>query len=111
MQWDDKKGKYVKPFTKKRIELLPHLYLEGYRLYWDIKPYYYNDEELEELFELDLDFSNWSCSSHSKRNYKLFEWCNETKKYKPYPYQKYLNMVLSVLPYIPLTGLILGVII
>ena len=35
MQWDDKKGKYVKPFTKKRIELLPHLYLEGYRLYWD----------------------------------------------------------------------------
>ena len=47
MKWDDRKGKYVKPFTKKKVELLPHLYLKGYRLYWEF-PERYNVIDLIE---------------------------------------------------------------
>tara|TARA_R100001015_G_C4437157_1_gene32090 strand:+ start:194 stop:493 length:300 start_codon:yes stop_codon:yes gene_type:complete len=98
MQWDDRKGKYIKPFTKKKVELLPHLYLEGYKLYWDFnipKPY--------DIIEAsrDKDFMD---------NY-LTKVSEELEYKKQRKQQKYLNLVLSALPYIPLTGLILGVII
>ena len=98
MQWDDKKGKYVKPFTKKKVELLPHLYLEGYRLYWD-----FNTPEPYDIIEAsrDKDFMD---------NY-LTKVSEELEYKKQRKQQKYLNLVLLALPYIPLTGLILGVII
>lgn len=48
--WDSKRG-WIKP--KKKIELLPYLYLEGYKMYWDIpKPKEVTLEEYSELGDL-----------------------------------------------------------
>ena len=99
MKWDDRKGKYVKPFTKKKVELLPHLYLKGYRLYWEF-PERYNVIDLIEKNHGD-DFIDIYLTKVSEE----LEYKKQRKQ------QKYLNLVLLALPYIPLTGLILGVII
>ncbi len=106
MQWDDKKGKYIQPFTKKKIELLPHLYLEGYRLYWDFPKF--------DVIELsDKHIVNFENDPEQKEFInEVTEGLEENYKWKKYhKLEKYLNMVLSVLPYIPFIGLILGVII
>lgn len=96
--WDERKGKYVEPFTKKRIEIIPYLYLEGHRLYWEF-PERYDVIELIEKYHGDGFMDNYLRTVYQDIEYD---------KYRKQ--QKYLNMVLSVLPYIPLTGIILGVI-
>ena len=111
MEWDDRKGKYVKPFTKKKIELLPYLYLEGYRLYWDL-PLPPNIEELNKKYSSDDNTSEEELENITNSYMEEYKKAIDLEiKYEPYyKLEKYLNMVLSVLPYIPLTGIILGVI-
>ena len=46
MQWDDKKGKYVKPFTKKK--LLKNLIFNGISLQWD-----FPEPKMDEFTELE----------------------------------------------------------
>jgi len=106
MQWDDRKGKYIKPFSKKKRELLPHLYLEGFKLYWNFP------KKIEVLELSDKHAANFDNDPEQKGFMKDFEEAVKSNaKWKKYrKQQKYLNMVLSVLPYIPLTGLVLGVI-
>ena len=81
MQWDDRKGKYVKPFTKK--EVVKNLIFNGMSLQWDFpkpKPLEYTEQELKELKEyLDtsdddddgVQFSDtWSGTPKEKKYYK-----------------------------------------
>ena len=112
MQWDDRKGKYIQPFTKKKIELLPYLYLEGYRLYWDF-PRPISMVEFNKIHTWEEDASEEEIEKIMKIFKEDFEKEIDLElKYKLYiKLEKYLNMVLSVLPYIPFIGLILGVII
>ena len=108
MQWDDKKGKYVKPFTKKK--LLKNLIFNGMSLQWDFpkpKPLEYTEQEMEELkeyFEMDIDesigfFSSWSGTTKQKKY---------DKELKLYKIQKSLNLILRLLPLIPISGFLLG---
>ena len=102
--WDDKKGKYIKEiFKSKPIKIMTWLYFDGRRLYWDIpEP---NEEEYIPTRDLTIPIEEWEIKVKKSWTYRFY-----LKEHKLYKRQKYLNMVLSVLPYIPLTGLILGVI-
>ena len=108
MQWDDRKGKYIKDVIikdiideqltpSKRIKIIRWLYFDGRKLYWDI-PKPSSDVENASLL--------WKNKYKNTRGYKIHL---RLKRYNKM--QKYLNKILSALPYIPLTGLILGVII
>tara|TARA_R100000152_G_C6627585_1_gene76259 strand:+ start:239 stop:589 length:351 start_codon:yes stop_codon:yes gene_type:complete len=110
MQWDDRKGKYIQPFTKKK--LLKNLIFNGMSLQWDFpkpKPLEYTEQELKELKEyLDTSdddddgvqfFDTWSGTPKEKKYYK------ELKLYK---IQKSLNLILRLLPLIPVSGFLLG---
>ena len=110
--WDSKRG-WVKP--TKKIELLPYLYLEGYKMYWDIpKPKELTAEEYLELgdlwrkepeipFEGEEDFwLKWS----GREKYLYGEKYNFS-----YKIQFLLNGIISILPFIPITGFILGLVI
>jgi len=58
MQWDDRKGKYIKPFSSpKKIELIKNLYIEGNKIYWEIpKPNNpKNDKERKMLSDFILN--------------------------------------------------------
>ena len=110
--WDERKGKYVEPFTKKKIKILPYLYLEGNKLYWGFpKPpeFEHTEEEIKEevrrsvLLEKDLDaYLALPPPEHLER--EIEHW-NNVKRYNM---QKYLNMVLRILPLIPVSGFLLG---
>ena len=115
MKWDDRKGKYVQPFTKKKIEILPYLFFEGSKLYWGFpKPpeFEHTEDEIKEevrrsrLLQEDLD-AYLALPPPKYLDREIEHW----KSVQRYNMQKYLNKILSALPYIPLTGLILGVII
>ena len=109
MQWDDRKGKYIKPFTKKK--LLKNLIFNGMSLQWDFpkpKPVKFTEKETKEL-EKYLDtsdnddgmqfFNNWTGTAKKDKYYK------ELKLYK---IQKGLNLLLRLLPLIPISGFLLG---
>jgi len=105
--WDDKKGKYVKPFTGKRIELLPHLYVEGRKIYWDIpkpKPTITKEEadlvHNKRINNTDDDISDIIVRIHLGK-----------LKWIAYNYQKQMNVILRLLPYTLLCGFLLGFII
>ena len=108
MQWDDRKGKYVKPFTKKK--LLKNLIFNGMSLQWDFpkpKPVIFTEQEAKEFDEyLDTSdgegegfFDTWTGTVKKDKYYK------ELKLYK---IQKGLNLILRLLPLIPISGFLLG---
>ena len=110
MQWNDKKGKYVKTFTKKAV--VKNLIFSGISLRWDFpkpKLLEYTEQELKELKEyLDTSdddddgvqfFDTWSGTPKENKYYK------ELKLYK---IQKSLNLILRLLPLIPVSGFLLG---
>ena len=102
MKWDDRKGKYIKDVIDKqstplkRIKIIRWLYFDGRKLYWDIPEPKFEGELTKEWLKIYGD-------SWGYRRYLRYV--------KHYNMQEYLNKILSALPYIPLTGLILGVII
>ena len=103
MKWNDRKGKYVKDVIVKQltpmkpIKIMTWLYFDGRKLYWDIP---------EPSSDIENASPLWKNKYENTRGYKIHL---RLKKYNKM--QKYLNKILSALPYIPLTGLILGVII
>ena len=108
MQWDDKKGKYVNPFTKKK--LLKNLIFNGISLQWDFpEPKMDEFTELEkkeflEYLDTSLEegkdfFNTWTGTEKKDKYYK------ELKLYK---IQKSLNLILRLLPLIPVSGFLLG---
>jgi len=108
MQWDDRKGKYVQPFTKR--EVVKNLIFNGMSLQWDFpepKMDELTEQEREEFLEyLDTSleegkdfFNTWTGTVKNDKYYK------ELKLYK---IQRYLNMVLRILPLIPVSGFLLG---
>ena len=108
MKWDDRKGKYVKPFTKKK--LLKNLIFNGMSLQWDFpkpKPVKFTEKEKKEFDEyLDTSdeegegfFDTWTGTVKSDKYHK------ELKLYK---IQKGLNLILRLLPLIPVSGFLLG---
>tara|TARA_A100001201_G_C4040867_1_gene186632 strand:+ start:551 stop:877 length:327 start_codon:yes stop_codon:yes gene_type:complete len=108
MKWDDRKGKYVKPFTK-RIEIMKYLFIEGipfwtpFKIYWDIPSDEYGNIKTFDIELIPMD-ENFETTLEK-------EMLHEIKYQLPFLLQKQMNWVLDKLFYIPLTGLTLGVII
>mgnify|MGYP003127699486 FL=1 len=105
MKWDDRKGKYVQPFTKKKIEI----FIEGipfwtpFKIYWDIPSDEYGNIKTFDIELIPMD-ENFETTLEK-------EMLHEIKYQLPFLLQKQMNWVLDKLFYIPLTGLTLGVII
>ena len=108
MQWDDRKGKYIQPFTKR--EIVKNLIFNGISLQWDFpkpKPLEYTEQELKELdtyLDSSLEdgegfFDTWSAQTKREKY---------NKELKLYKIQKSLNLILRLLPLIPVSGFLLG---
>jgi hypothetical protein len=107
--WDSRKG-WMKP--KKRIEVLPYLYLEGHKLFWEIEEYplqSFTEKEKQQQKKYDKKiikdiFYDGPCPLDDELR-EFIQYIKLRRKIKK------CNMVLKILPIIPIAGFILGLVI
>jgi len=103
--WDSRNG-WMKP--KRRIEVLPYLYLEGYKLFWDIPKPSFPWDKLDEYNHLFTNFIGEGVMPRWSGNEEYNHYCKYDFSWE---IQHILNKILVVLPIIPIVGFILGLVI